>query len=102
MRRVTCICCFVLFWAGLSLAQSTEKTTKPAERWNHALSKPLPSDKMGPFIRLSNRDILTVHDTEVFVSSDEGKTWICQACSEQNAMSFLECWKCQSERLVES
>ena len=43
---------------------TAEKTAKPAERWNHALSKPLPSDKMGPFIRLSNRDILTVHDTK--------------------------------------
>ena len=75
MRRVTWFCCFVLLWAGLSPAQSTEKDTKSAERWNHTLSKPLPSDKMGPFIRLSNRDILTVHDTEVFVSPDEGKTW---------------------------
>ncbi len=26
MRRVTCICCFVLFWADLTLAQSTEKS----------------------------------------------------------------------------
>ena len=75
MRKVTCIFCFVLFSAGLPLAQSTERSTKPAERWNHALSKPLLSDKVGPFIRLSNQDILTVHDTEVFVSSDEGKTW---------------------------
>jgi len=75
MKRTLCICCFVLFWADLSLAQSTERATKPTERWNHALSKPLPSDKMGPFIRLSNRDILTVNDTEVLVSPDEGTTW---------------------------
>ena len=79
MRRVLCTCCFVLFCAGVSLAQSAEKPAKTSERWNHALSKPLPTDKMGPFIRLSNQDILTVHDTEAFVSPDEGKTWTSRA-----------------------
>ena len=79
MRRVLCTCCFVLFCAGVSLAQSAEKPAKTSERWNDALSKPLPTDKMGPFIRLSNQDILTVHDTEAFVSPDEGKTWTSRA-----------------------
>ena len=29
---------------------------------------------------------------------EEGTTWVCDACHEKNAMSFLECWNCQRER----
>ena len=35
----------------------------------------MPDLKMGPFVRLKNGDILTVGETESFISSDEGKTW---------------------------
>ncbi len=76
MKATLRICWSILLFAGLSLAQSAEKAAKAAERWTHPLAKPLPTLKMGPFIRLANQDILTVHETEVLTSPDEGKTWI--------------------------
>ena len=29
-------------------------------------------------------------------SSDKGKDWVCQSCSEENDPSFEVCWNCQS------
>jgi len=79
MKRPVCICCSVLLGAGLSLAQSTHKA-KAAERWNHALSTPLPTDKMGSFIRRSDQDILTLHDTASSRNCLPKRSWICWLC----------------------
>ncbi len=43
-------------------------------RWNHPKTKPLPSDKMGPFVSVSG-GILTVEETAAYLSKDSGKTW---------------------------
>ena len=41
----------------------------------HPRAKALPSDTLGPFVRLKNGDILAVDTETAFVSSDEGRTW---------------------------
>ena len=76
MKKTLCLCFVLLLGVALSPAQAAQNAGKPAERWTHSLAKPMPTDKMGPFIRLSNGSILTVHNTETLISTDEGKTWV--------------------------
>lgn len=49
---------------------------KPAAKpWLDPRTSPLPSDQLGPFVRLADRSILCVEKDSAFISKDEGKTW---------------------------
>lgn len=43
--------------------------------WLNELVRPLPTDQLGPFVRLTNGDILAIDKSSRYVSSDEGQTW---------------------------
>jgi len=43
--------------------------------WAHPICKPLPTDRKGPFLPLSDGSLLTVDAQELSVSHDDGKTW---------------------------
>jgi sialidase-1 len=45
------------------------------EFWTDPRCTVLESEKFGPFIKLSNEDILTVEENATVTSSDKGKTW---------------------------
>ncbi len=43
--------------------------------WLAPSVEPLPTDKLGPFVRTSDGALLTIDATASYVSSDKGKTW---------------------------
>jgi hypothetical protein len=43
--------------------------------WLHEKVSEIPGLKLGPFVRLKGGEIVTVEDTQSFVSKDEGDTW---------------------------
>ncbi|HIK94313.1 MAG TPA: exo-alpha-sialidase [Planctomycetes bacterium] len=43
--------------------------------WLDSRVKPLPTDKLGPFVRTSDGAILAIDTTASYVSTDEGRTW---------------------------
>jgi sialidase-1 len=45
------------------------------ELWLDARVRPLPTDKLGPFVRTTSGELLAIDSTASFVSADEGKTW---------------------------
>lgn len=46
-----------------------------AALWLHPKCQPLPTDTLGPFVRLGDGGILTITETRTLISRDEGKTW---------------------------
>jgi sialidase-1 len=67
----------VLFWAGASAAAEDGESAL----WLHPKCRPMPTNLMGPFVRLPDASILTVSkgravdDCQVLVSTDEGANW---------------------------
>lgn len=57
----------VLLMAELSLAE--------VERWHDPRCTLLPTDKRGPFIKLSNGSIMTIEKNATLISEDNGQTW---------------------------
>lgn len=55
----------------------------------------LPTDLLGPFVKLGDGSVLAVDDTQVRVSKDEGKTWIARSLF-QPAGKF----QCRGERAL--
>ena len=47
----------------------------PAALWIHPKCQKLPTDTLGPFVKLGDGAILTVVETHALVSRDDGKTW---------------------------
>lgn len=43
--------------------------------WIHPATEPLPTDMLGPFVRLSSGGILAVEGNMICLSEDEGKSW---------------------------
>lgn len=43
--------------------------------WLHPNTQPLPTDTLGPFVRMKDGGILAVDQTTVSLSRDEGQTW---------------------------
>ena len=43
--------------------------------WIHPQCRQLPSDKVGPFVILSDGGIMTMENNETFITRDDGKTW---------------------------
>lgn len=58
---------------GLSLAMTPAAQAAPLTL--HPGTSPLPSDRQGPFIRLSDNRIMTAEGVSMATSADEGKTW---------------------------
>ena len=65
----------VLTWALLSTV-STVAAADPNESWIHPKCFQLPSDKLGPFVRLADGAVLAIDQNQVIVSRDEGRTWV--------------------------
>jgi len=63
----------ILFSLAL-LCNAAQAAELPA-LWLHPETTPLPTDTMGPFVRLADNRILAVDKFNVLASSDEGKTW---------------------------
>jgi len=53
----------------------TATPTTKAALWLLPAARPMPTDKLGPFIRLADRGILTVDKSSAFISHDEGISW---------------------------
>ncbi len=45
------------------------------ELWTHPQTRPLPTDKMGPFVHTSDGGVLAIDAEATFVSQDGGRTW---------------------------
>jgi len=43
--------------------------------WLHPKLRPLPTDKLGPFVHTADGNILAIDSDATFVSSDKGQTW---------------------------
>lgn len=67
--RVSIVAAFV---AGIGKCNTLDAAE---ELWLSPNAKPLPTDKQGPFVRISDRAILTIDTTASYVSMDHGKTW---------------------------
>jgi len=63
---MTAICCCLFVVSSLSAEEGI---------WLDARAKPLPSDKLGPFVKTTNGDLLAIDSASSFVSQDGGKTW---------------------------
>ena len=61
----------VLTWALLSTV-STVAAADPNESWIHPKCFQLPSDKLGPFVRLADGAVLAIDQNQVIVSREEG------------------------------
>ncbi|RAJ93109.1 BNR repeat protein [Larkinella arboricola] len=53
----------------------TGGSTTTTGSWIAPKVEEMPDMKMGPFVRLADGGILTVHKTKSLISQDEGKTW---------------------------
>lgn len=65
-------------WAASVVLLTTASSLAPGAEpklWLDPRVQPLPSDKMGPFVRLEDGGILTVDGTSAFISQNEGATW---------------------------
>ncbi|RAJ93110.1 BNR repeat protein [Larkinella arboricola] len=62
-------------WAQTSVLDKTGGKTTTTGSWIAPKVEELPDMKMGPFVRLADGGILTVHKTKSLISQDEGKTW---------------------------
>ncbi|WP_417396741.1 sialidase family protein [Gimesia chilikensis] len=60
-----------LLLTALLLSLSSAK----AEEWNHPQTSRLPHKHLGPFIRLTDGNILAPDAKQSLISEDEGKTW---------------------------
>jgi len=75
------IFCFILSSSGNEVLGQSAKNKKhkgkitSAGYWIDQRAEEIPGLKSGPFVRLSNGDILTVEDNMSCISQDEGKTW---------------------------
>jgi len=72
MNKAHFILATTLLLAGWSNAAPAD--TKPPI-WLHPEATPLPTDTMGPFVRLPDNRILAVDKHNVLASADEGATW---------------------------
>ena len=61
----------ILFALGCTLYPGSAND----DLWLHPKLRPLPSDKLGPFVHTSNGDILAIDTEATFISSDQGVTW---------------------------
>lgn len=66
MRVVACIA--LVF--GIALSSAAQDGV-----WTHPKSKPLPTEMMGPFVRMASGAIIAVEGNTVCSSTDEGATW---------------------------
>ncbi|MBX3178736.1 MAG: exo-alpha-sialidase [Candidatus Hydrogenedentes bacterium] len=67
-----------IFLAAVPLALSIPGGSAPAAEealWLHPKVAPLPTETMGPFVRLPDNRILAVDSHNVLSSGDEGQTW---------------------------
>jgi len=66
------LCLAVLATTGRSLSAADERRSPPIE--THSKTQRLPSDRLGPFVRLSDGRLLTVDQDAAVISSDGAKT----------------------------
>jgi hypothetical protein len=43
--------------------------------WLDSRLHPLPTEKLGPFVRINNDDVLAIDESASYISSDHGQTW---------------------------
>ena len=66
----------VMMAASQPMLQQKEQTEMQSkEYWIHPQCKPIPLDYLGPFVELSDGNIMTVKGNTTLVSKDDGKTW---------------------------
>lgn len=71
---VAAVLCAVL--AAVCIVSLPATAQDPKEGlWVHPKCQPLPTETLGPFVRLGDNSILTVNDSHTLVSKDEGKSW---------------------------
>jgi|GEM_PF-131727 len=68
---VACIASLMTLGFGLAV---TSQAAEP-KVWLDPRVQAMPTDKMGPFVRLQDGGILTAEGVSAFISKDEGKTW---------------------------
>jgi len=68
-----------MFAHGSGVVAQDDDTTVSAGLWLHPSLGSMPTDLLGPFVRLNDGGIFTVDDENALVSHDEGKTWQAQA-----------------------
>ena len=64
----------VIVSAGVDAA-GAPKYVPASEIWLHPKCRKLPTDQLGPFVRLGDGSLLAVADSQAIVSNDDGKTW---------------------------
>lgn len=65
----------VLYGQLPAVLDKTGGKTTASGSWIAAKVQEMPSQKMGPFVRLADGGILTVEGTKSLISKDDGKTW---------------------------
>ena len=65
----------VLAVAALVVCSSGNARAWEGEIWIHSQAEKLPSDQLGPFVRLSDGSVMGVHDGKAVISTDDGETW---------------------------
>src|SRR5689334_1546807 len=61
--------------AGVDRLPGQILSDKPSPRWWAPIVPPMPTNKMGPFIRLPDRSVFTVDEAFGYCSDDEGRSW---------------------------
>ena len=64
-----------LAMAALAGAGQAHAAPWKGEIWLHAEAEKLPTDQLGPFVRLGDGSVVAVSNNELVVSRDDGKTW---------------------------
>ncbi len=59
----------------VSLLSATPLFSADKKLWLDDRCKPMPTDLLGPFVRLGNGSILAIGNNETYVSDNEGTTW---------------------------
>ncbi len=70
---------WLLMALALPLGFAAPAPNPPREIVLHPRAERLPSDLLGPFVRLGDGSVLAVDATQVYVSRDDGRTWRSQA-----------------------
>lgn len=62
--------------AGVLLGLSTSADAWKGEIWIHPKAQKLPTDQVGPFVRLGIGCVAAVRNNDLVISKDDGKTWM--------------------------
>ncbi len=63
---------FLLTWTITAVLFSVENSQA---EWNHPQTQKLPHRHLGPFVKLSNGNLLAPDTKQVLISNDQGKSW---------------------------